>query len=168
MLLTSSNDMGELSWEGMKKLVAYVGDKEKTVDLGVYRDQMGTGAVDAWKFLMAIEGTPSLTVAVGTADSKAQNYDITSYFGENASRLTFTGVEVDNAARETLGLTSDPEIRYGKLRIRTTKVGSARITVKAIAGGETLGGKDQIGGMEISRTISILSRGVASDNGGWL
>jgi len=168
MLLTSSNDMGELNWEGMKKLVAYVGGKEKTVDLGVYRDQMGTGAVDAWKFLMSIEGTPSLTVAVGTADSKAQNYDITSYFGENASRLTFTGVEVDDAARETLGLTSDPEIRYGKLRIRTTKVGSARITVRAIAGGETLGGKDQIGGMEISRTISILSRGVASDNGGWL
>ena len=29
-------------------------------------------------------------------------------------------------------------------------------------------GKTQIGGMEIVRTISVMSRGVVSDNGGWL
>ena len=29
-------------------------------------------------------------------------------------------------------------------------------------------GNTQSGGMEITRTISIISRGVASDNGGWL
>ena len=59
-------------------------------------------------------------------------------------------------------------MKYGKLSINPTKVGSGKVTVTAIAGGENLGGLEQIGGMEITRTISIMSRGVVSDNGGWL
>ena len=129
---------------------------------------MGTGAVDAWKFLMAIEGTPTLTVQVGDASSKAKRYELSSYFGESSGSLTYISVECDAATKEALGLTADPEIKYGKLSLNPTKVGSGKMVVKAIAGGENLGGIDQIGGMEITRTISIMSRGVVSDNGGWL
>ena len=31
-----------------------------------------------------------------------------------------------------------------------------------------IGGRENVGGMEIYRTISVMSRGVVSDNGGWL
>ena len=164
MLLTSVNDLDDLLIDNKMKPKDFNND----VSLGLYRGQMGTGAVDAWKFLMSIEGTPSITVKVGVSGSKAERYDITSYFSETAGNLTFLGVECDAATRSALGLEDDPEIKYGKLSINPTKVGSGKVTVKAVAGGETVGGLESIGGMEITRTISILSRGVASDNGGWL
>ena len=140
-------------------------------NLGTYRGKMGTGAVDAWKFLMSIEGTPTLTVLNG----KSKRYDISSYFG--VKNLKYLSVEVDNATREALGLKSDPEIdttgefSTKPLKLHPTKVGSGKVVVRAIAGYDEDGvvdGKTQIGGMEIVRTISVMSRGVVSDNGGWL
>lgn len=164
MLLTSVNDIDDRLVDNQLKPSGL----NKMADLGIYRGKMGTGAIDAWKFLMAVEGTPTLTVQVGDASSKAKRYDVTSYFGESATNLTFLSIECDSATKEALGLTEDPEMRYGKLSINPTKVGSGKVTVTAIAGGENLGGLEQIGGMEITRTISIMSRGVVSDNGGWL
>lgn len=168
MLLTSVNDLDGRLIDNSLKISGYKNGVEQKVDLGLYRGKMGTGAVDAWKFLMAIEGTPTLTVQVGDASSKAKRYELSSYFGESSGNLTYISVECDAATKEALGLTADPEIKYGKLSLNPTKVGSGKMVVKAIAGGENLGGIDQIGGMEITRTISIMSRGVVSDNGGWL
>ena len=99
---------------------------------------------------------------------EAERYDLTSYFGGTASKLTYLSIECDEATKSSLGLLEDPEIKYGKLNIKPTKVGSGKVTIKAIAGGSNIGGLDQIGGMEICRTISIMSRGVAAANGGWL
>ncbi len=168
MLLTSVNDLDGRLIDNSLKISGYKNGVEQKTDLGLYRGKMGTGAVDAWKFLMAIEGTPTLTVQVGDASSKAKRYDVSSYFGESAANLTYLSVDCDSATKEALGLTADPEMKYGKLSINPTKTGSGKVTVKAIAGGENLGGEDKIGGMEITRTISIMSRGVVSDNGGWL
>ena len=147
------------------------GSKLPDANLGNYRGKMGTGAVDAWKFLMAIEGTPTLTVLNG----KSKRYDISSYFG--VSNLKYLSVEVDAQTREALGLKEDPEIDVlgnfptKPLKLHPTKVGSGKIVVKAIAGYDEDGivdGEVQTGGMEITRTISVMSRGVVSDNGGWL
>ena len=168
MLLTSVNDLDSRLTDNSLKISGYRNGAETVIDLGLYRGKMGTGALDAWKFMMAIEGTPSITVQVGDASSKAKRYDITSYFGASAADLTYLSVTCDNATMEALGLTDEPEIKYGKLSLNPTKVGSGKITVTAIAGGENVGGLEQIGGMEITRTISIMSRGVVSDNGGWL
>lgn len=168
MLLTSVNDLDERLTDNSLKISGYRNGAETYLDLGLYRGKMGTGAVDAWKFLMAIEGTPTLTVQVADETSKAKRYDVSSYFGGSASNLTYLSVECDQATKDALGLTADPEMKYGKLSINPTKVGSGKVTVTAIAGGENLGGLEQIGGMEITRTISIMSRGVVSDNGGWL
>lgn len=77
-------------------------------------------------------------------------------------------MECDDTTMKSLGLDGKPEIKYGKLSIKPTQAGSGKFVVKAIAGGENLGGLEQIGGMEITRTISVMARGVASDNGGWL
>ena len=168
MLLTSVNDLDDRLTDNSLKISGYRNGAETYLDLGLYRGKMGTGAVDAWKFLMAIEGTPTLTVQVADENSKAKRYDVSSYFGGSASNLTYLSVECDQATKDALGLTADPEMKYGKLSINPTKVGSGKVTVTAIAGGENLGGLEQIGGMEITRTISIMSRGVVSDNGGWL
>lgn len=166
MLLTSVDDIDARLTAGTKPNGISNGNVVSG-DLAPYRKQMGTGAVDTWQFLMAIEGTPSIVVENG----KSARYDISSYFGGNAVNLTYLGVEIDAQSKESLGLKSDPEIAYGKLKINPTKVGSGKITVRAIAGADADGkvdGNAQIGGSEIVRTISVMSRGVSSKNGGWL
>ena len=172
MLLTSVTDIDvRMMDNSMKTCGIENGAWLPDANLGTYRGKMGTGAVDAWKFLMSIEGTPTLTVLNG----KSKRYDISSYFG--VKNLKYLSVEVDNATREALGLKSDPEIdttgefSTKPLKLHPTKVGSGKVVVRAIAGYDEDGvvdGKTQIGGMEIVRTISVMSRGVVSDNGGWL
>ena len=178
MLLTSVNHIEDVNAnfkDGYKGKFYIEGGKYNYVDLGAYRGgKMGTGGIDAWKLLMNVEGTPSISVKVLGEDEKAKRYDLTEYFGGGATDLTYIGVECDAATRQALGLSDDAaslEIKYGKLSIKPTKVGSGKITVKALAGYDEDGvadGNTQIGGMEISRTISIVSRGVAAGNGGWL
>ncbi len=172
MLLTSVTDIDTRLVDNSMKTCGFEnGAAVPDANLGSYRGKMGTGAVDAWKFLMAVEGTPSLTVLNG----KSKRYDISSYFG--VKNLKYLSVEVDAQTREALGLKSDPEIDLTgefstkPLKLHPTKIGSGKIVVKAIAGYDEDGvvdGKTQIGGMEIVRTISVMSRGVVSDNGGWL
>ena len=168
MLLTSVNDLDDRLGDNVLKISGLRNGEEQYKDLGLYRGQMGTGALDAWKFMMAIEGTPTLVVQVADASAKAERYDVSSYFGGSSSNLTYISVTCDQETKDALGLTADPEMKYGKLSLNPTKVGSGKVVVTAIAGGENVGGMEQIGGMEITRTISIMSRGVASYNGGWL
>lgn len=169
MLLTSVNNLDDLLIDNKMKIAGYTNGSPRNVNLGTYRYKMGTGSLDAWKLLMAVEGTPCITVEVGDENSKAKRYDISSYFGAMAGEhTTYVGVECDAATMEALGLKEAPVMKYGKLSLNPTKVGSGKVTIKAIAGGENAGGMEQIGGMEIERTISILSRGVVSSNGGWL
>ena len=93
---------------------------------------------------------------------------LADYFGSHAAELTYLGVEVASAVKASLGLEVDPVVSGGTLKLTCTKVGSGKITVRAIAGGDKLGGGDTIGGMEISREISIVSRPFTTKNGGWL
>lgn len=173
LLLTSVNAIDGLNKnfkEGYSKFY-YENGKKVMVDMGPYRGMMGTGVVDAWKFLMNIEGTPTMLVRVLGAEEKAERYALQDYFGGSSSELEYVGVECDAATKSALGITEDPEIKFGKLSIKPTKAGSGKVTIKALAGFDEDGqadGESQIGAMEISRTISIIARGVASDNGGWL
>ena len=95
---------------------------------------------------------------------------------------------MSSADMKSLGITSSRNLKIenGQLFIYATKPGSAKVTVKAIAGGKEVAGNqivdwtgnrdyvtvpnenDKMGGMEISREFSIVVRGVASKNGGWL
>ena len=77
--------------------------------------------------------------------------------------------ETMDEAREALGDVGTPEVKNGKLNIECTKVGSAKVVVKAIAGGDVLGNKNDMGGSAFTKEISVLSREVAvAKNGGWL
>lgn len=137
------------------------------MDLTPFWHNMGTGAIDAWRLLMQIEGTPCLPVQKGT-DAKIA---LDQYFSPAASHLTFTKVEVSEDARAALGIVGDPYVKYGKLYIRCENEGSAKIQVSAIAGGDEVAGQGTavMGGTEFTREVSIISReaGVA-ENGGWL
>lgn len=137
------------------------------MDLTPYWQNMGSGAIDAWRLLMQIEGTPCLPVQKGVECK----ITLDQYFGQAASNLTYTSVKVSDEARATLGITGDPYVKYGKLYIRCENLASAKISISAIAGGSEMAGYEgaQIGGTEFTREVSILSRDAAvSENGGWL
>ena len=157
MLLTSVNDINQYLTDGVKK----IGDL--TFNLKERYNRMGTGAIDAWKLLMQIEGTPSVMVQTG----KATSINLEEFFGGSYDDLTYLRVEYDDDAKQTLGFASAPKVKNGILDVFCTKNGSAKIKVYAIGGGAQLGGGTQIGGTEISKEISIISRGVYSGNGGW-
>ena len=164
MLLSSTNDMNSrLTGTKHTKEVSGSTYVDCTLNLDDYYGKMGTGAVDAWKFLMQIEGTPSVQAKSGEVLEIA----LEDYFGGHAADLTYLGVDVGSASA-SLGLDSTPVVENGVLKLTCTKVGSGKVTVKAIAGGDKIGGGDSIGGMEISREISIVSRPLATQNGGWL
>ncbi|MBR5562875.1 MAG: S8 family serine peptidase [Bacteroidales bacterium] len=134
-------------------------------DLTKYWQAMGTGAIDTWRLFMQIEGTPTLVAKTGELSKLA----LGEYFGGAAANLTYLSVELSDEAREALGVVGTPEVKNGKLNIECTKVGSAKVVVKAIAGGDVLGNKNDMGGSAFTKEISVLSREVAvAKNGGWL
>ena len=133
-------------------------------DLTPFWRQMGTGAIDTWKFLMNLEGTPNIVAKVGE-ESKVS---LVSCFGEPATNLTYTRMEIGDEAREALGIEGEPYINNGRLFVKCTKYGSAKIRIYAIAGGENEATGAVMGGTEFSREVSLLSRDSIAENGGWL
>ena len=156
MLLTSVNDM-ERYLDGTK-------ESNGTMYLENYRKQLGTGAVDAYQLLMQIEGTPCHKVGVG-AEALVP---LTQFFGGSATNLTYTDVSMSAADRAKLGIEAAPTMAYGKLKIKCTKSGVAKITVTAIGGGDKVGTGSVMGGMTITKEFAVIARGVQAGNGGWL
>jgi hypothetical protein len=143
LLLTSVNDID-----------SYLPDGNK------YKGQLGAGAVDAWKFLMSIEGTPSIMVKSG----ENAVIDISEWIGSEVDGLT---VSIDEASRKSLGLDADPIIKDGHIEMSCSKVGAGKITVSASVGKDPEM-ENGIGKMDFSREFSIVSRQYTSANGGWL
>ena len=171
MILTSANEF-ESRLEGQKTHVAN-SDGAGTMELKNYHNMMGTGSIDTWRLMMKIEGTSCLEAVTG----KNQWLDISDAFGTSSVNLTFVGtelsnggisVEVSSKGRESLGLAEDPYIKYGRLYVHPTKAGSAKFTIKAIAGGAAAGTDATMGGMEVTQTVSVIARSVKSSTGGWL
>ena len=160
MLLSSTNDMNS-RLTGTKQAKDVTGES-RLLNLDEYKGNMGTGAVDAWRFLMQIEGTPSILAKVG----EEIEVDLKDYMGGHAADLTYLAIDIKGAS--SLGITDELVIEKGIMKITCTKVGSGKISVKAIAGGDKIGGGDSIGGMEFSKEISIASRPYVARNGGWL
>lgn len=157
MLLTSTDDIDHLM-TGTKKF--YESTTTYTdLPLEQYKGQMGTGAVNAWRFLMAIEGTPSVMVEVGEKTS----IDLSRYCSPSATY----SIDIDEASSTSLGLTGAPVIKDGFLEVECTKVGAGKITLSSSVGKDPEK-EDGIGGMSYSREISIISRPFATQNGGWL
>ena len=154
MLLTSVNNIDQFC--SGTKMYGYT-----SISLDQYKGKMGTGAVDAWKFLMAIEGTPTKIVKMG---EKAL-VDLSDCLGGSAQTMTYV-IEMDKSSKESLGVTADPVIKDGKLEITCSKIGAGKIRFSSAVGKDTTmeGG---ISDMKFSREISIVSRPYAAANGGW-
>ena len=164
MLLTSVNDMNAQCL-GIKQTCLYAsGYAIGPLSLSKYRGKMGTGSIDAWKFLMNIEGTPCLTAVVGLE----QAVSLESIFGGSYSSLKYLGVVISDDDYRALDLAAMPEIKAGRLVICPKKSGNVMITINAVAGGQTPGNGENMGGLTISKTVSLVARGVSSENGGWL
>ena len=176
MIVTSANEF-ESRLDGKKTYdPSGAADGAKTLDLGKYRNMMGSGSIDAWTLMMKIEGVPCISAITG----KNQWLDVSDFFGTSSVNLTFIGEELDNGGikvevnakgRESLGLAEEPYMKNGRLYVHPTKAGSAKFTVRAIAGGSEIGSDAAIGGMEVTQEISVIARSVKSENnglGGWL
>lgn len=180
MLLASVNDIDSRLALGYKD--ALVNNAIAPRPFSAYQYNMGTGSIDAWKFMMNIEGTPCLSVKVGNEKS----YSLDAFFGAGSEYMTYAEVEIEREDMQSLGLTRKPKVQNGRLVINPCKVGSGKIRITAIAGGNNVAGEVQgdmtgngdivtipnsnggMGGMYITREFSIVSRGSASENGGWL
>lgn len=161
-LLTSVNDIDSFMVPGSKKFYNLNSGAYDTFDPADYKGKMGTGAVDAWKFLMALEGTP----VVVTKPGETAEINLEDYIGETTGKFSYT-LSIDDQTRNALGIEGTPVIRDGKLSLKCTKVGSGKITVSASVGKDE-SREDGIGGLDFSREISIVSRSYATENGGWL
>lgn len=142
LLLTSVNDIDSYLPDGSK-----------------YKGQLGAGAVDAWKFLMAIEGTPSVMVQTG----KKVSIDLSPY----CNPRNISEVQVGAVDALVLGINSTPEIKDGILEIECTKTGAGKILICSRVGKDPEM-SDGIGDMNYYCEISIVSRPYVSENGGWL
>lgn len=143
MLLTSVNDIDSYLPDGSK-----------------YKGQLGAGAVDAWKFLMSIEGTPSIMVKAG----EEAVIGITEWIGSEVDELS---VSIDEESRKSLGLSADPVIKDGHISLSCSNIGAGKIKVSASVGKDPEM-EDGIGKMDFSREFSIVSRQYTASNGGWM
>lgn len=179
LILSSTKDIDQKIAATTKK--SYPSIKQPDLEMYPFYHMMGTGAIDAWQLMMHIEGVPTLTTKIGTKDW----IDLSEYFGTSSVSLTYLAVDVPQSTIESLGLQeisatntaknpAVPEkgyayIQYGRLYMQATKIGSGKVTIHAVGGGDHLGGgSNPTGGMEVVQEISIVSREVKSSNGGWL
>lgn len=157
MLLTSVKDVNRFL-SGSKYVF------NSFMNLEPFRGKMGTGSVDAWRLLMQIEGTPTLMACINDYN----RLSLKEYLGTGAEDITYIGVDISPQDREAIGLKEDPVIKSGRLILYPTRAGAAKLTVRAVGGGTGLGTPEQMGGFEISREISVITREAVSGNGGWL
>lgn len=162
LLLSSVQDIDSRLTAASKEYVAGAGIS--SVSMITYKGKMGTGAVDAWKLMMNIEGTPCIDAVVG----KNQALDLSPYFGGGSKSLKYLSVEVSTEDKMALGLQKNPYIEQGKLWMHPTKCGSCRIRINAVGGGSAIGSDDAIGGMSMNREVSVIVKSHKSANGGWL
>lgn len=162
LLLSSVQDIDSRLTAASKEYVAGAGIS--SVSMITYKGKMGTGAVDAWKLMMNIEGTPCIDAVVG----KNQTLDLSPYFGGGSKSLKYLSIEVSTEDKMALGLQKNPYIEQGKLWMHPTRCGSCRIRINAVGGGPAIGTDDAIGGMSMNREVSVIVRSHKSANGGWL
>ena len=181
MILASVNDIDQRIGSISEKTYAY---GRGALAMAPYYHQMGTGAIDAWRLMMHIEGLPTLTSTLG----KQQWIDLTSIFGTASTSLTYLSVEVPASTASSLGLekitpTNTEKypavvdgngyayVQFGRLYIHPTKIGSGTLTISAVGGGDHVGGgSNPPGGMTLTQTVSLIARDTDGGNGtgGWL
>lgn len=124
-----------------------------TIDCTTYQGLMGAGYIDALLLLAGIDNTPAVTLS---ADGNASKVNFGVAFG--GATLGSCSVTVDDSAKSRLGLSGYASTApQGLWTVKSSKVGSAVVTVTA-----------NIGGSDVSRKVILISRPAVAENGGWL
>lgn len=183
MILSSTDDIDQRIAKTATKDYES-GWKISPLSLAPYYHQMGTGAIDAWRLMMHIEGLPTLTSTLG----KEQWIDLTSIFGTSSTSLTYLNIEVPSNTVSSMGLQKlspsntdrypavvDPNgyayVQFGRLYVHPSQVGSGTLSITAVGGGDHVGGgNNPPGGMALTQSVSLIARDVDGGNGtgGWL
>ena len=181
MILASVNDIDQRIGSKSEKTYAYA---KGPLKMAPYYHQMGTGAIDAWRLMMHIEGLPTLTSGIG----RQQWIDLTSAFGTASVSLTYLSIKVPEETAASMGLqkiapTNTEKypavvdengyayVQFGRLYVHPTAVGSGKITINAVGGGDHVGGgNNPPGGMILTQDVSLIARDTDGGNGtgGWL
>ncbi len=153
MLLASVNDIDQYM-VGQKYFSAYTSSTGQTISGPLnleadYKYKMGNGYVDAYKMLMNVRGIPAIYIKQGTENT----IDLAQYFGGNKQLMYIANVSTDDKSK--LGMTFT--VNNEKMTITCANEGAAIVTVKT-----------SIGGTQVSREISVLSRKNIAANNGWL
>jgi subtilisin family serine protease len=158
-LMTSAVDIDQYMLPGLTKLYynSKTGNYEQ-VDVTAKKNKMGTGLVNAWNFLMALEGTPTYLTTPG----ETLVIDVAECIGDTSANFEFA-LEMDAADKTALGLSATPEIKNGKIEISCSKTGAGKIYLTS-----SVGKVDKIEGLDFHQEISIVSRPAVANNGGWL
>lgn len=128
-----------------------------------YKNAMGNGYVDAYKFLLQIEGTPYVTIAANT-DAEI---DLKTYFGDGASQLHFKSVSSSAGDRAKVDL-AYATVSGDKLLVKCNKSGAITFEITALIGPNSSESTQSPLPGEIVRKIVVLSRAAVASNGGWL
>ena len=163
LIQTSVHDINQYQ-TGSKSVFDYDSASYYDMNLAPYAKKLGSGFIDAHLLLMQMDSTPCLYFKTGVAALLS----LDEYFGDGSEDLSYQGCEVSDEVRDALGMQGKPRIENGMLSIKCNNPGSGRIKVKAIIGGENVGGGDMMGGMVVEREFEIVVRGAKAENGGWL
>ena len=156
-LLTSTKDIDSYN-TGKRTKLMYSNNSYKDIDISVKKGQMGTGAVDAWGFLMALEGTTTLLTSPG----RSLSITLSEILGESHARYT---LEMSQEDMESLGLADVPSVTDGIIEMTCTKTGAGKMCFRASVGKDESGAIPEL---EYHKEISIVSRTAVASNGGWL
>ncbi len=161
LILTSVHDINPYQ-TGTKQYFDYQVGQYVDMQLAPYAGKLGSGYIDAHLMLMQMDSTPVVYALAGETKSLA----LDDYFGGASAGLKYEECSASNEVRTALGIET-LKVENGMLHIKTTNSGSGRIVVKAIVGGDHVGGST-IGGSYVEREIEVVVRGTKAENGGWL
>ncbi len=161
LILTSVHDINPYQ-TGSKQYFDYQAGQYVDMLLAPYAGKLGSGYIDAHLMLMQMDSTPVVYALAGETKSLA----LDDYFGGASAGLKYEECTASSDVRTALGIET-LKVENGMLQIKATKPGSGRIVVKAIVGGDHVGG-NTIGGSYVEREIEVVVRGTKAENGGWL
>lgn len=161
LILTSVHDIN-VHQTGSKYTYDFDLGEYLTMSLAPYKGKLGSGYIDAHLLLMQMDNTPCFYL---TTNQEAK-LSLNTFFGDGSKDLKYQGCSATSDVRTELGIET-LSVDNGMLKIKATKPGSGRITVRAIVGGDYVGGSS-IGGSYVEREIEVVVRGRVAENGAWL
>ena len=161
LLLSATNDVTPYLVGGMT--LQFQDGSSLTLDYPSYKGKLGAGYVDAYKLLLQVEGTPCKVVKVG----EQVDVDLSTYFGTGIGDAQHYSTKVSEEDVEAVGLTVG-EYADGKISVKTTKVGTATISVTMLVGGGSLENNKKPYPTEVVRKFVIISKESVNTNNGWL